>query len=424
MNVKITHTCQAILQSWHCQRNDVNQNTDFVLPLYIGDDDDEIELISPSSGILRYGCNRAIEYLEGLVDNAGLRAVILSPAWQHSQVRKFEPTKEFPYRDLSTCSQSQSSSSSNSYIADDETQGPLSDININNIKIETGSQNPFLAIDQNDDEEKHLIDDQLDTIVEASLSVATGLPIIPQRSGPVNVKQAPPELNCISRLLPKLRQRFPNLLIICDISSSSMPSGEVQPIVIEPDPKEQLLGSQSWPSDRVETSLAVPVKLAIHYANLGCDIVAFDSLPSNLIAELKLRQPNLQIMINSINFRSSFQDTRDTSGGQVERLPVGSRSLAVQTAKKTIDGGCADFVMIKPSISYLDIVRDISELQPQVPIAIYQTLTEYSMLKIAAESNIVASLSELVNEMLTSYRRAGASIIITHFAPAILANEL
>lgn len=79
--------------------------------------------------------------------------------------------------------------------------------------------------------------------------------------------------------------------------------------------------------------------------------------------------------------------------------------------------------MVKPGTPYLDIVRDVRENHPFVPIAIYQVSGEYSMLKLAAEANVL-DLKSALHELLASYRRAGANIIITYFTPAILRGEL
>lgn len=79
----------------------------------------------------------------------------------------------------------------------------------------------------------------------------------------------------------------------------------------------------------------------------------------------------------------------------------------------------ADLVMVKPAMAYLDIVRSIATQYPNIPIAVYQVSGEYSMLVEGGQKSIF-DFKRVVLEVLTSFRRAGASIIITYLTPTIL----
>lgn len=76
-------------------------------------------------------------------------------------------------------------------------------------------------------------------------------------------------------------------------------------------------------------------------------------------------------------------------------------------------------VMVKPAMAYLDIVQDISQKHPNIPVAVYQVSGEYSMLIHAANQGAF-DLDRVLRETLTSFKRAGASVIITYFTPKIL----
>lgn len=78
----------------------------------------------------------------------------------------------------------------------------------------------------------------------------------------------------------------------------------------------------------------------------------------------------------------------------------------------------ADFVMVKPGGPYLDIVRDVAERSP-VPVAVYQVSGEFAMLHAAAAAGAF-DLQRAVTESLHGFRRAGATILITYFAPDVL----
>ena len=77
-------------------------------------------------------------------------------------------------------------------------------------------------------------------------------------------------------------------------------------------------------------------------------------------------------------------------------------------------------VMVKPAMTYLDIVSSIASQFPNIPIAVYQVSGEYAMI-IEAANKGVFDLQRAVIETLVSFKRAGASVIITYFTPQILA---
>ena len=80
----------------------------------------------------------------------------------------------------------------------------------------------------------------------------------------------------------------------------------------------------------------------------------------------------------------------------------------------------ADFVMVKPGLPYLDIIKSVKE-SFKIPVFVYQVSGEYSMLKNAIQKGILDKESAI--ESLVSFKRSGASAIITYFALEI-ANKL
>jgi porphobilinogen synthase len=74
----------------------------------------------------------------------------------------------------------------------------------------------------------------------------------------------------------------------------------------------------------------------------------------------------------------------------------------------------ADFLMVKPALSYLDVIKSLADAS-NLPIAAYQVSGEYAMIKAAAEKGWLNE-DKIVLETLTSIKRAGASIILTYFA--------
>jgi Delta-aminolevulinic acid dehydratase len=76
-------------------------------------------------------------------------------------------------------------------------------------------------------------------------------------------------------------------------------------------------------------------------------------------------------------------------------------------------------LMVKPGLAYLDIVREVKDRHPELPMAIYQVSGEYAMLHHGAAAGAF-DLKAIVMETLTAMRRSGADIIITYFTPQLL----
>jgi len=86
---------------------------------------------------------------------------------------------------------------------------------------------------------------------------------------------------------------------------------------------------------------------------------------------------------------------------------------ALREAESDVNEG-ADFLIVKPALSYLDIMRDVKDRFP-LPVVAYNVSGEYSMIKAAAQNGWVNE-QEMVMEKLTSMKRAGADLIITYHA--------
>ena len=93
-----------------------------------------------------------------------------------------------------------------------------------------------------------------------------------------------------------------------------------------------------------------------------------------------------------------------------------NRVEAMRELRLDLDEG-ADIVMVKPAMSYLDILRDVAEVA-DVPVAAYQISGEYSMITAAAERGWIDRDAAIL-ESLTAIRRAGASIVLTYWATEV-----
>ena len=167
-------------------------------------------------------------------------------------------------------------------------------------------------------------------------------------------------------------------------------------------------------------------KMALSHAEAGADIVApSDMMDGRVLSIRKVLEDNgfhnTGIMSYAVKYASSFygpfRDALDSKPGfgdkKTYQMDFHNRSEAIGEAKSDIEEG-ADIIMVKPGISYLDILRDLKN-QVHCPLAIYQVSGEYSMLKAAAKQGWLDH-DKVMMEQLVSMKRAGADIIASYFA--------
>ena len=167
-------------------------------------------------------------------------------------------------------------------------------------------------------------------------------------------------------------------------------------------------------------------KMALSHAEAGADIVApSDMMDGRVLSIRKVLEDNgfhdTGIMSYAVKYASSFygpfRDALDSKPGfgdkKTYQMDFHNRLEAIAEAKSDIEEG-ADIIMVKPGISYLDILRDLKN-QVHCPLAIYQVSGEYSMLKAAAKEGWLDH-DKVMMEQLVSMKRAGADIIASYFA--------
>lgn len=112
-------------------------------------------------------------------------------------------------------------------------------------------------------------------------------------------------------------------------------------------------------------------------------------------------------------FRDAVESTLQGDRSTYQQDPGGAAAEALREVRLDVAEG-ADIVMVKPALPYLDIVRVVAD-EVAVPVAAYQVSGEYAMLEAAAAAGGI-DRERVMLEMLTSIRRAGASIVLTYYA--------
>lgn len=175
-----------------------------------------------------------------------------------------------------------------------------------------------------------------------------------------------------------------------------------------------------------DESLKLLAKTAVSQAEAGADIIAPSNMMDGFVVVIRqaLDEAGFQqipIMSYAVKYSSAFygpfRDAADSSPQFGDRktyqMDPANRMEALREAESDMEEG-ADFLIVKPALSYLDIVRDVKN-NFNVPIVAYNVSGEYAMVKAAALNGWINE-RELVIEKLTAMKRAGADLIITYFA--------
>lgn len=175
-----------------------------------------------------------------------------------------------------------------------------------------------------------------------------------------------------------------------------------------------------------DQTLTFITKIAISHAEAGADMVAPSDMMDGRV--LAIREAldeegfkNVSIMSYSAKYASAFygpfreaaHSTPSFGDRKTYQMDPGNRKEAfVEVENDLLEG--ADIIMVKPALSYLDIIRDVRE-RIDVPVAAYSVSGEFAMVKAAAKAGLVDE-KKIAMEMLLSMKRAGADIIITYYA--------
>jgi porphobilinogen synthase len=175
-----------------------------------------------------------------------------------------------------------------------------------------------------------------------------------------------------------------------------------------------------------DATLELLARTALTYAQAGIDIVAPSDMMDGRVAAIRSAldahgYTGVAIMAYSAKYASAFYGPFREAAGSAPQSgdrrtyqmdPPNAREALREIALDIEEG--ADIVMVKPGLPYLDVVRAAREAF-DVPIAVFNVSGEYAMLKAAAANGWIDG-ERAADEVLTSFVRAGADIVITYFA--------
>lgn len=165
---------------------------------------------------------------------------------------------------------------------------------------------------------------------------------------------------------------------------------------------------------------------AVSQAKAGADIIAPSNMMDGFVTVIREALDkegfvNIPIMSYAVKYSSEFYGPfRDAANSTPQfgdrktyQMDPANRMEALREAQSDVEEG-ADFLIVKPSLSYMDIMRDVKN-EFTLPLVAYNVSGEYSMVKAAAQNGWIKE-KEIVLEILTSMKRAGADLIITYHA--------
>ena len=232
-------------------------------------------------------------------------------------------------------------------------------------------------------------------------------------------KEALNENNLVCRALRKIKKNN-KIGVMCDVALDPYTSHGHDGII----KKKYVLNDET--ND-------ILVKQALLYAEMGCDIIAPSDMMDGRIGLIrknldKNNHKNIKILSYATKYASNFYGPfRDAVGSKkllngdkkTYQMDYRNSNEALREVFLDIKEG-ADFVMVKPGMPYLDIIKLIKD-NFKIPIFSYQVSGEYSLLKNGIKQNIIGK--EAISESIMSLKRAGSSAVITYFA-LDLAKEL
>ncbi|MFC4355993.1 porphobilinogen synthase [Chryseomicrobium palamuruense] len=211
-----------------------------------------------------------------------------------------------------------------------------------------------------------------------------------------------------------VKERHPELLVIADTCLCEYTSHGHCGVV---DAHERIVN---------DDSLNLLAITAVSQAEAGADIIAPSNMMDGFVAVIRKALDDagyhdIPIMSYAVKYASGYYGPfREAADGapkfgdrKTYQMDYSNRLEALREAQSDVDEG-ADFLIVKPALSYLDIIRDVRNAH-NLPIVAYNVSGEYAMVKAAAINDWIDEKS-VVMETMTSMKRAGADLILTYHA--------
>ncbi len=211
-----------------------------------------------------------------------------------------------------------------------------------------------------------------------------------------------------------IKKNYPEIVVVADTCLCEFTSHGHCGVVSE---DEKILN---------DPSLDLLAKTAVSQAEAGADIIAPSNMMDGFVAAIRkgldeAGYEDIPIMSYAVKYASAYYGPfRDAADGAPQfgdrktyQMDPSNRMEAMREAESDVEEG-ADFLIVKPALSYLDIMRDVRN-NFDLPVVAYNVSGEYAMVKAAAINGWIDE-KQVVLETLLGMKRAGADLIITYHA--------
>ena len=221
----------------------------------------------------------------------------------------------------------------------------------------------------------------------------------------------------IQQAVRAIKDEVPDLLVITDVCLCEYTDhghcGIIEGGEVQNDPTLDLL-----------------VKESVSHAQAGADVIAPSDMMDGRVGAIRDAldeegYENIPIMAYSAKYASAFygpfreaaESAPQFGDRRSYQMDPANAEEALREVALDIEEG-ADIVMVKPALSYLDVIHQV-KTEFQMPVAAYNVSGEYAMIKAAAQNEWIDE-KRVALEVLTSIKRAGADMILTYFAKSVV----
>ena len=262
--------------------------------------------------------------------------------------------------------------------------------------------------------------DKIERLVESALDKKIPLialfPHTPLSKKNLKGSEALNKNNLICKALKLIKKNYREIGLMCDVALDPYTSHGHDGIL-----KKNYV-------DNDET-IKILIKQSVLQADMGCDVIAPSDMMDGRIGAIRKELDKnghqlVQILSYAVKYASNFYGPFRDAVGSKKALKGDKKNYqmdflnskeAIREVALDIKEG-ADFVMVKPGMPYLDIIKTIKD-NFKIPVFAYQVSGEYSLIKNAINNKMLTE--DAILESLISFKRAGANAIVTYFAEEV-----
>ncbi|KAA3656491.1 MAG: porphobilinogen synthase, partial [Chloroflexi bacterium] len=255
-----------------------------------------------------------------------------------------------------------------------------------------------------------------EAVIEAKTAVDLGIPAVilfglPAEKDPIGLENFAKD-GIVQQTIRAIKEALPDMVIVTDVCLCEytdhghcgiLNDGHAHPAL----PEGYVLNDET---------LDVLAQVAISHAQAGADIVAPSGMMDGMVAAIRAGLDandfsHIPIMSYAVKYASAYYGPfRDAADGapkfgdrKTHQMDPANTREALREAAIDVDEG-ADFLMVKPALAYLDIIRQLSDTVPELPLAAYNVSGEYAMIKAAAANGWLDEKSVVLETLLSMKR--------------------